>query len=266
MVLALGSLRIPAFAEDGDISPESLKEDSVTKVIVESTAEPTTEPTVAPTVESITEPALEPMLETSTESAAETTAESTAETTAEPTVDPSEESTSELTDEPEADPIIEPSAEPIVEPIEETTEEPVEEPPVDPTTEPLPEPTDVPEDVALPEPCWTLIIPEMPKIAYGTEVLTLSPAYVTDIQNLGERTICLTITSTCVFYGESDQMSVTLCVDGSPVAPGQEVVYGRITEEGTSSATITLLFSEQAWESIAKGHYEMTISYQSYLE
>ena len=150
------------------------------------------------------------------------------------------------------------------------TEEPTPEPTVEltpaPTEEPTPEPTTESASEIVLAPLWNLYIPDSLEISFGAESVTLSPAVVEDVENLGKHRICLTITSTCVFLGNEGEVPVTLFVDGQHIAPGEAVVYGVISEEGAVYKPITLLFSENAWNGIAAGSYSLAISYNSYVE
>ena len=148
--------------------------------------------------------------------------------------------------------------------------EPTLEPSPEPTPEPLPEPSPEPIPEATPEIdhplLWYLDIPDSMALPFGVESVTVSPAVVKSVENLGEHRIYLTIKSNCVFLGEEDYAGVTLCVDGQPIAPEDEVVYGIVSKEGSEYKPITLLFSENAWSSLAAGSYSLCISYSSYAE
>ena len=95
--------------------------------------------------------------------------------------------------------------------------------------------------------------------------MTLSPAYLTDVEDLGGQTICLTISCACVFSGDIDRIPVTLCVDGTPVTPGMPAIYGTVSASGSSFLPITLVFGDGAWDALAAGEYSMEIYYNSYL-
>ena len=112
---------------------------------------------------------------------------------------------------------------------------------------------------------WNLQIPSLPEIVFGESSLTLSPAYLTDVEDLGGQTICLTISCACVFSGDIDRIPVTLCVDGTPVTPGMPAIYGTVSASGSSFLPITLVFGDGAWDALAAGEYSMEIYYNSYL-
>ncbi|MBP3204659.1 MAG: hypothetical protein J6M66_04470 [Lachnospiraceae bacterium] len=114
-------------------------------------------------------------------------------------------------------------------------------------------------------PSWSIQIPNNPPVTYGTEVATVSVATPVDVENIGDSTIYLTVTSNCVFTGKADEMPVTLCVGGVPVMPGEAAVYGTVTAAGADYAAVTLVFSEDGWSALASGRYSMTISFNSYI-
>ena len=161
--------------------------------------------------------------------------------------------------EPEPDPEPEPELVPAAEP--EPEPEPQPEPEPEAESEPEPEPELEPEI----EPVWKLEMPELPSVEYGTASVTLAPATVSEISNLGEERISLTIQCDCVFSGNMDILPVMLLVDGVPVPPGEATVYGFVTADEVSLSEITLVFSDDAWSASPAGTYSMNIFYSSYL-
>ena len=163
--------------------------------------------------------------------------------------------------------------------VSASTESPIGEESTDMPIEQLAEPV-AEESVATPSeapveqnyaqevliPSWSLEYPSSLTVSYGIKVLTLETAKAVNIENLGEKTLYLTITCDCVFSGKSDEMPVVLCVDGVTVNPGEAAVYGTVTESGASYATVTLVFSDEGWDALSSGSYSMAISYHSYAE
>ena len=125
-----------------------------------------------------------------------------------------------------------------------------------------------PDDEEVISPGWTFHPPENLEIPYGVHTVTLPWPEITDIRNIGTRTIMLTIESTCIFSdgNDEDTIPVTLYIDGNPVVPGEKAVFGRITAAGIYCDPITLQFQDGAWEALSSGRYTMTINYSSYLE
>ena len=114
-------------------------------------------------------------------------------------------------------------------------------------------------------PSWSIQIPDNPPVKYGAEVVTVSVATAVNVENLGDSTIYLTITSDCIFSGNADKMPVILYVGDDPVTPGEAAVYGTITSAGAEYAPVTLVFSEGGWSALSSGLYSMTITYDSYI-
>lgn len=114
------------------------------------------------------------------------------------------------------------------------------------------------------QPSWSIQIPNNRPITYGAEVVAVSVATPVNVENLGDSTIYLTITSNCVFTGKAKQMPVTLCVGGVPVVPGEAVVYGTVTAAGAKYAPVTLVFSEDGWSALSSGRYSMNVTFDSY--
>lgn len=115
-------------------------------------------------------------------------------------------------------------------------------------------------------PSWSLQVPINLEVSYGAAEMTLKTATVTGVENLGDKTIHLCLTSDCVFTGNSEKMSVSILVDGVPVTPGQETVFGTATDSGVSYAQVTIVFSDEGWRALSSGSYSMAISYNSYIE
>ena len=131
--------------------------------------------------------------------------------------------------------------------------------------EPAEQPAEPVDNEEALSPTWTLEYPKSLSVQYKESVMTLAPAKAANIQNLGDSTIYLTITCSCVFSGNSDTMPITLCVGGVPITPGEAAVYGTVTSAGAEYAAVTLVFTEEGWAALASGRYSMTISYNSYI-
>lgn len=123
-----------------------------------------------------------------------------------------------------------------------------------------------PEEAA--EPSWVLSVPEMPNIASGERIVPLATATVSEVENLGEHVIYLTVSYTDGFTGEGGWIPMMLFVGDNPpepVSPGVPAVYGAVANNITVIKPVYLVLGEDTWASMASGQYHMTLSYDSFV-